>query len=414
MCAAAVSKVPESCQTMTPYPRRTPQASPPSEEGPSRWNWSRRGVRRPHARFRAPGGLGVTLCALLTGCSFEFHSYVDGPLEQLLREPLPAEHRPLARTSSLEIVEFNTASNDRAQVVNDLLGAQVVLLDNRTGQRVGASLALHTEYGDARTRAGLEAVASSRKLADWTEKFLHRSQRRLQKIDEGGGDAAAGGPTAEQTRTFVRAQATRAAAALQRGDALLAQAHVEAAEVRLQRATRRGRTGARAAKLLKGADKARDSMGNAILEAEFETLRAWVNERSGVVDASAPPGTHLSIVVLRYLDARKFKLDSRTRVAVFAALLDGQGGARTALYGSDLLLCVEECDVFEPKPTAVELEPQRVSKEVEAAIFTPEGAKARADEGFSGVHAGFTYLLMQHALGALAAEREVPTTVTDA
>lgn len=89
-----------------------------------------------------------------------------------------------------------------------------------------------------------------------------------------------------------------------------------------------------------------------MIKGDFDKLRNWLVTGSGAIGPEAPKDRHLSVFLLQFFDAQRFKLDSRMRVAVMLVSTDEGGIADTVPEGSDLLTCVNECKLFSPKPTA--------------------------------------------------------------
>ncbi len=63
--------------------------------------------------------------------------YTDGPLTGYSKQPIPKLERPLARTLSLELVAYNTASSDKALMVSDHVGRDLYILPGDVGEEVG-------------------------------------------------------------------------------------------------------------------------------------------------------------------------------------------------------------------------------------------------------------------------------------
>lgn len=146
--------------------------------------------------------------------------------------------------------------------------------------------------------------------------------------------------------------------------------------------------------------------GLALISADYDSLRRWIETRSGAIGRGAPPGSRLRIVMLQFMDGQPFRLDSRTRVASLMILERDGERSIAVLEGSDVQICINSCDLFPRKPTSSLLDARRASPEVREKVLFPDGLKARNAEGFDNVAGVYQYILLHHGLSRLARQRD--------
>ena len=79
-------------------------------------------------------------------------------------------------------------------------------------------------------------------------------------------------------------------------------------------------------------------------------------------------------------------------------LTDKYGVSSSVLEGSDLLVCEDKCNLFQPKPTARIVKKTAQSADVQKQYWTREGSQFLIDNGFDSVNSFYEYLLLQHGL----------------
>ncbi len=83
-------------------------------------------------------------------------------------------------------------------------------------------------------------------------------------------------------------------------------------------------------------------------------------------------------------------------------LTEGNGETTSVLEGSDILNCEDECNLFQPKPTAKIYEKITQSADVQKQLWTAEGTQYLLDNGFDALSGFHQYLLLQHGLQKLS------------
>ena len=151
-----------------------------------------------------------------------------------------------------------------------------------------------------------------------------------------------------------------------------------------------------------GALVAAGQAGVAATSAQYSQLRRWIESKSGAIGPGAPAGSRLTVVMLRFFDSRKFKLDSRVRVAVLMVLESAGRRSLSILEGSDVQTCINDCDLFPLKPTSERIDLRAASTDIRQEVLGIEGVKAREAEGFDGVAGIYHYVLLHHGLAGLA------------
>lgn len=328
---------------------------------------------------------------LLSACVINITRYTDGPVTEYLQQPLPELDEPIARTLSVEQVSYNTASSQKGTMIGDLVAREIFILPASVGNEVGALLEMDKEFSKAATRAALNRIAEGR-----SEARQAGTSNKLGKPLTGN--------TSGRTQTYIQQHEERAREAYAQGDYLTGDINSSAASnaMRIDQAF----SGAQATSdVMFSTLGAVSAAGQGMIKSEFNTLRNWIEKSSGAIGASAPEGTHLSVFLLSYFDAKSFQLDSRMRAAVYLVLTDKNGNT-SVLEGSDILNCEGECNLFQPKPTAKVFDQLAPSNEVQRLLSTPDGLRSLEARGFEGPVGPYQFVLLKHGLAKLATLRQ--------
>lgn len=332
--------------------------------------------------------ISLVLLSLLvnSACTFNVTRYTDGPLTQYLSEPVPKLNKPIARSLSLEKIEYQTASNMKAMITSDLLAREIYLLPEDIGREVKSILELDEAYSAKTTRAALNVIAKNK-----------ASVRQI------GGQSAtvSTATTSASSNQYIKRQESYAAAAYKKGDYLAGDIHNSAAISAIQ-GRRAAEVTMATADLLFSVIGAAAAAGEAMVKNDFIKLRNWIEFQSGAIGTDAPEGSHLSVYLLRFFDAESFQYDSRYRVAVYLALTKTDGTVTEALEGSDVLNCEGECNLFQPKPGSKFLDMTTLSTDVQQQLGSAEGIQALMDNGFDPVSGFFDYILLRQGLQKLS------------
>ena len=339
-----------------------------------------------HAPFVA---LLLILQFATTGCSINMTRYTDGPLTQYLREPIPSLAKPIARTLSMERVTFQTAGSYKGTMIGDLVAREIYLLPEEVGHEVGGLLKLDDEFNEEATYMALNTISKN------------RAKARGIWGDDSGPTILSTSVTSPYTQQYIRSNEIQAKTAYKKGDYLKGDIHTSAAANAM--AIDQSFAGAQAAVDFTfayfGAMKA---LGEKFIKDDFINSRNWIEFKSGAIGNKAPEGNHLSVFFLQFFDAEAWQLDSRNRVAVLLVLTEGNGETTSVLEGSDILNCEDECNLFQPKPTAKIYEKITQSADVQKQLWTAEGTQYLLDNGFDALSGFHQYLLLQHGLQKLS------------
>lgn len=347
-----------------------------------------------HARGEAQRCAGRVACAplallLVSGCAFNVTRYTDGPLTAYLSQPLPRIERPLAQTLSLEMIEFQTAGGFKGVLISDLVAREIYLLPEEVGLEAKRRLDLDAEFDAGATYQTLN--------------YLARSRQQARHMQTGAAVPAMSTATATSnyTRAYVDRQSAFAREAYAGGDYLKGDIHNSAAINAMQ--IDQAFAGAQASvDLAFAALGGLAAAGRALYQSEYNGMRAWLETQSGAIGPAAPQGRHLSVYLLQFFDAEAFQLDSRNRVAVLLVLTDENGESKTVLEGSDILNCEDQCNLFQPKPTAAVLPATGNSEDIQRLLFTEPGNRQMLDNGFDALSGFYWYILLHHGLQKLA------------
>ena len=233
----------------------------------------------------------------VSACSLNYSRYSDGPLTQYLEQPLPQLDRPLARTLSVEWVQYNTAGGSKGIMIGDMVGREVYILPKEVGREVDALLRMDDEFSSEATLAALNTLA----------------KRRTEARHMWSGDTAQMPSTdslSSATAIYVEQMEDRAKDYYDDGNYLMGDIYTGGAMNAITIDGAFGRAQATADlgfAVLNAGRKA----GEAFIKNDFNKLRDWIEKDSGVISSNAAEGTHLSVFLLRYLDAKSFKFDGR-------------------------------------------------------------------------------------------------------
>lgn len=144
------------------------------------------------------------------------------------------------------------------------------------------------------------------------------------------------------------------------------------------------------------------ALGEQFIKNDFINLRNWIEFKSGAISDKAPEGNHLSVILLRYLDGEAWQFDGRNRLAVLLVLVNGNSDSTSVFEGSDILSCMDVCDLFPPKPSARIAVPTDQPADIQQQVWSPEGRQYLTDNGFDMVGGNFQYLLLLHGLKKLS------------
>jgi hypothetical protein len=238
----------------------------------------------------------------ISACSFNMIRYTDGPLTQYLGKPLPDLDKPLARSLSVEKVEYNTAASMKGTMISDLVAREIYIFPSEVGREVDALLKMDEQFSEKATLAALNTIAKRRIEARhmWSGGKLQTPSR---------------GNLSSSSEQYIKRHEELAKEAYKKGDYL--SGNINNAAVINMININRSFAGAQATvdfsfSILSAAKSA----GEALIKHDFNKLRRWIEQNSGAISPKAPEGTHLSVFLLRYFDAESFQLDSRMRVAV--------------------------------------------------------------------------------------------------
>ncbi|UCG78506.1 MAG: hypothetical protein JSV21_01330 [Nitrospirota bacterium] len=333
----------------------------------------------------------VLICFAISGC-FAVTRYTDGPVTQYLTEPIPKLKKPIARTVSLEKVKYNTAANMKAIMISDLVAREIYVLPEDVGNEVKELLELDKKFSKKATYKALNIIARNRDKA----RSLSGKKIEMNRPSTGPADAS--------SARYIEREERRANEARRKGDYVQANIHSSAAmnNMMISQSFQRAQATVDVAFATLGAVQA---AGQGIIKGEFIKLRNWIEFESGAIGDKAPAGTHLSVFVLQFFDAKSFQLDSRNRVAVLLVLIDKNGKPTSVLEGSDILVCEGECNLFQPKPTAKVVDKTTQSEDVREQLGTPDGSKYMMKSGFDPVNQFYDYIMLQHGLKKLSRKR---------
>ncbi len=329
----------------------------------------------------------VLMESVTSGCSIT--RYTDGPLTQYLAEPIPKLNKPIARSLSLEKVEYNTAGGMEGIMISDLVAREIYLVPEDVGREVKKLLKLDEEFSKEATYAALNTLAKNRAKA-----------RQV-----GSNKTALTPPSTitanTSTERYIQSHERMAKEAYRKGDYLRRDIHASAA-MNARMIDQSFAQAQASVDLAFGVLGAMAAAGKAIITNDFIKLRNWIEFDSGAIGTEAPKGSHLSVFLLRFFDAKSFQLDSRNRVAVFLVLIDKNGVSKSVLEGSDILVCEKECNLFQPKPTAKVVEKPDHSEDVQKQYWTAEGTQYLGASGFDATSGFYEYILLQHGLKKLS------------
>jgi hypothetical protein len=325
------------------------------------------------------------VCGLLLGCSFT--RYADGPINDQLQQPLPELRQPLARTFGTEVVSYNTAGGLKAIDIGDLTGREMYVLPADLGRKVDDALSLDDGFDEASTAKALNLIFAQ-KVAARRDAGIELAPPPTDRLN----------PTSAQ---YVERHHARAKEYYAHRDYLRGNVHMGAAMnvASIDASFAAAQSTAQTSFAIFGAAAA---LGEAIVESEFEQLRAWISEESGAVGPAAPAGTHLSVFVLEFFDAKWGGVESRQRVAAHVMLTRADGSSVESLQGSDLMLCSNECDVFPLNPRAKPFDLSTSPPDVRKLYGSPEGLEYMNERGFDNATGIYAYLLLKHGLKVLA------------
>ena len=331
----------------------------------------------------------VAMSLVASGCSFNVTRYTDGPLTQYLSEPIPKLDRPIARTLSVEKISYQTAGGMKATMISDVVGREIYILPAEVGVEVKNTLDLDKEYSKKATYTALNVLAKNKSKARhmWNNSNPNVAQPML--------------TSTSSTPQYIRRQESMAKAAYAKGDYLAGDIHNSAATnaMMIDQSFSQAQASVNLAFSMLNAAGA---MGETLIKDEFLKVRNWLEVESGAIGSKAPEGSHLTVFFLQFFDAKAFQLDSRNRVAVYMILLDKNGNASSVLEGSDILNCEDECNLFQPKPTARVFQKETQSPDVQAKFWTPEGNRYLLDNGFDAISGFYQYVLLNHGLEQLS------------
>ncbi|MEM7365425.1 MAG: hypothetical protein AAF525_15495 [Pseudomonadota bacterium] len=324
----------------------------------------------------------------LTGCGISITRYSEGPLTEYLSSPLPVIEHPIAQSVSLETIDYNTAAGLKGMMISDLVAAETYVLPKSTGRESREALALDEPISEESILKALNIIARDRAKA--------RSAMGLGKL----GDVTTV-QNDNSVNQYVEQQQQAAEEAWEKGDYLQGNIHSSAASNSLLIQQSAARTQAAAGLMFATLD-AMAAAGEVLRTTEYLNLRNWLITQSGAISPDADDGNHLSVFLLRFFDAQKFKLDSRSRIVVYAVLTDAQGVQYPVLEASDFMVCQNECDQYGLRSTTTPMAFDGHHPDIQDRFFTPEGGKALDRSGFA-FHIGyFDSLLLLHALEKLS------------
>jgi len=327
----------------------------------------------------------------ITGCSFNYTYYTDGPLTQYLKEPIPSVDNPIARTLSLERVTYLTSGGYKGTMIGDLIAREIYVLPEEVGREVDELLNLDDQYSEEATYMALNTIAKNRAKA-----------RGIWGKDDGptfSSTSVSG--TSAYTQQSIRNHEIVAKEAYKKGDYLKGDIHTSAAAnaMMIDQSFAAAQASVDFAFASLGALKA---LGENFIKKDFINMRNWIEFKSGAISNMAQEGNHLSVFLLRYVDGKAWQLDGRNRLAVLLVLVDGNGESTSVLEGSDILGCEGVCDLFQPKPTArISLETDQPT-DVQQQLWSAQGQQYFLDNGFDQPGGNFQFLLLQHGLQKLS------------
>lgn len=322
----------------------------------------------------------------ISACSLKMSRYSDGPLTEYLTQPIPKLDKPLARTLSLEVVDYQTAANMKGIMISDLVAREIYILPATVGSEVDTILQMDAEFSEKATLDALNVIAKNRSKA-----------RNI----SGSGSPQPMPDTIGTSSQYVKNQERLAQEAYRNGDYLKGNIHNSAAmnSLMIDQSFAQAQSTVNLGFAILGAAQA---AGEALIKKDFNNMRHWIAFESGAIGPEAPEDTHLSVFFLQYFDAKSFQLDSRMRVAVLLVLLKNQERSALVLEGSDILFCEDECNLFQPKPTAKLIVKEALSGDVRSAMWTNEGLTNLNANGFDNVSGIYQYILLQHGLKKLS------------
>jgi len=292
-----------------------------------------------------------------SGCSINMTRFTDGPLTQYLKEPIPKLQKPIARTLSLEKVSYQTAGNHKGIMISDLVAREIYLLPEEVGREVGELLKLDDEFSEEATYTALNTIAKN------------RAKARSISGNNSGPTFSSTSVTSPYTQQYIHNNEIQANAAYKKGDYLKGDIHTSAAAnaMTIDQSFQAAQTTVEVSFAVIGGLQA---LGEYFIKNDFINLRNWIEFKSGAIGDKAPEGNHLSVFFLQFFDAEAWQLDSRNRVAVLLVLTEGNGESTSVLEGSDILNCEDECNLFQPKPTAKLYEKTTQSTDVQKLYWT--------------------------------------------
>lgn len=325
----------------------------------------------------------------VTGCSLNVTRYTDGPLTRYLKEPIPTLDRPVARSLSLEKVTYLTSANYKGTMISDLVAREIYILPADVGREVDGLLQMDDAFSEDATIRALNTIAEN------------RAKARSMWGGAGGPAIPPARVTDANTVRYIQRHESMAREAYNKGNGLQGNIHTSAAmnAMTIDQSFQRTMATLDFISVSAGALKA---VGESLIKDDFNDTRDWLERESGAIGDAAPEGSHLGVFFLRYFDAKAWQFDSRNRVAVLL-MLTGKGGEITSvLEGSDILICEDECNLFQPKPTARISVQTDQSADVQRQLWTAEGQKELTGNGFDLIGGLYQYILLQHGLQKLS------------
>lgn len=356
-------------------------------------------VEKSYHNYRMVSRLSVMILAFtFYGCCglVNLTTYCNGELADYLYQPIPKIGQPLASTLSLEIYSYNTASSMGGNAQNEYSGGAVYWLPELVGENVEEVLRLDEQYSEGSTIAALNVIAKTRvDLLDEIDiPYVDTPNRVSQKYTEG-----------------IKVQLRLADEASRKGEYSKAEIHRTAATTRMSfqlTQMESDQAFARTEALRNFLFATMSAVQAIALESakkDYERLNDWLIDSSGVIGPGISEDRHLRVIMFYFFDSSKSSLDSRERVAVMLSLIDMDGKVSTVLEGSDMINCVNKCNLFKPKPASTEVNYDLWNIEVKNLNGSYEGTNILKERGFNFVTGGlYQYILLHHALQRLHEE----------